>query len=93
MHILLDKGASVHGVITIWDEYNIRLPPQPLDTILSQAVSRPSYKLSKRLVDEGANVRAREEHLTMALAVLPLVEHGLAPGTSLRFTTVASIGM
>ncbi|KAE8315354.1 hypothetical protein BDV41DRAFT_586825 [Aspergillus transmontanensis] len=62
MYMLLDRGASVNDVTMVQNEYNANLPPQPRDTVLSLAISRASYMLVKRLIEQGANIYAREEH-------------------------------
>ncbi|KAB8255516.1 ankyrin repeat-containing domain protein [Aspergillus pseudonomiae] len=62
MYMLLDKGASVNDVTMVQNEYNAHLPPQPCDTVLSLAISRASYTLVKRLIEQGANVHAKQEH-------------------------------
>ncbi|GAB1206533.1 hypothetical protein APSETT445_005223 [Aspergillus pseudonomiae] len=62
MYMLLDRGASVNDVTMVQNEYNAHLPPQPCDTVLSLAISRASYTLVKRLIEQGANVHAKQEH-------------------------------
>ncbi|KAE8132407.1 ankyrin repeat-containing domain protein [Aspergillus pseudotamarii] len=63
MYMLLDRDASVHDVTMVRNEYNTSLPPQPRNTVLSLAISRASYKLVKRLIEQGANVHAKQEHV------------------------------
>ncbi|OBT75150.1 hypothetical protein VF21_05488 [Pseudogymnoascus sp. 05NY08] len=68
MNLLLDRGASACDAIVRAhtqhdggdDATSNGLPPQPLETVLGRAVSRGSYELVRRLLDEGADVHARQ---------------------------------
>ncbi|OBT44953.1 hypothetical protein VE00_04698 [Pseudogymnoascus sp. WSF 3629] len=69
MNLLLDRGASACDAIVRAhtqhdggdDATGNGLPPQPLGTVLGRAVSRGSYELVRRLLDEGADVHARKQ--------------------------------
>lgn len=69
MNLLLDRGASARDVIAPIQHdggdnaTSNGLPPQPLSTVLGRAVSRASYKLVSRLLDEGADVHARQQFI------------------------------
>lgn len=70
IHLLLDAGASVQAVeptMFTWsstdkhdgdESYTL----QPFGTVLGLASSRAGYALIKRLIDQGANIHAKQQY-------------------------------
>ncbi|KJK67509.1 Ankyrin repeats 3 copy [Aspergillus parasiticus SU-1] len=66
IHLLLDRGAPAHYMrdqVAGREKFN--LMPEPVDTVLGQAITRASYALVNRLIDAGADVHGREEYFEM----------------------------
>lgn len=65
MNLLLDRGASAQdAVLSVQRDGDDgqQQQQQPLDTVLGLAVSRASYALVKRLIDEGADANTKQQH-------------------------------
>lgn len=57
MNLLLDRGACAQDAVLSHGDDG-----QPLDTVLGLAVSRASYALVERLLDEGADIHAKQQY-------------------------------
>ncbi|KAB8226683.1 ankyrin repeat-containing domain protein [Aspergillus novoparasiticus] len=66
IHLLLGRGAPadyMRDQVAGREKFN--LMPEPVDTVLGQAITRASYALVNRLIDAGADIHETEEYFEM----------------------------